>query len=482
MIDVTLMHHQEEGVAFLLARSSGLLAFEQGLGKTLVAIEAFRRLRARRTVGHLLVICPNSLKHTWVKELQLYTPELTHRVISGTMKERRDSFAAANEAVVIINYESARKDITPVRAYLREHRSVLVLDESHLAKNRVSLNATAAMHFASLTPYRWLLTGTPVTNTPADLYSQIHLVADDQPLGSFAYFSTVYEGASGRAVLVDRIAPYLLRRTKEECLDLPEKTFVDIIVPLPPWQRRLYDEARDGLLREVRGMSLSTFQAFAPNALTRLVRLSQIASNPQLLFPDEDRTPAKHAELDAVLEELIANDRKVIVWSYYVDTIRSLIDRYRAHGVLSLYGETPDTLRQAVATQFQDDQTMRVLIANPAAAGSGFTLTAANYAIYETLTWRYDLYAQSQDRNHRIGQTMPVTYLRLLADDTIDTAILDALNRKALLGPQLLGDPEPVSIVTRMTPSDFCQMLETSHLPPVDAPSRSAPSTASSRT
>jgi len=461
----TLMRHQEEGVAFLRSRRSGLVAFEQGLGKTLVAIQAFLSLRAEHLVDRLVVICPNSLKHTWAQEIRRHAPQLAYTVVTGALKQRRHLFATTTADVVLVNYESARQDITIIRAFLSRVRAALVLDESHFAKNRASLNATAATHFASLTPYRWLLTGTPVTNTPADLYSQINLVADDQPLGSFGYFNVTYEGDRGRAALALRIAPYLLRRTKEECLDLPEKTFVDITVPLPAWQRHLYDDARDGILREVRSMSLDAFHAFAPNALTRLLRLTQIASNPRLLFPEEQRAPAKQVELDGVLQELIASGRKVIVWSYYVDTIKSLIARYTPYGVVALYGEVPEADRQVVASRFQEDPQTRVLIANPAVAGSGFTLTAANYAIYETLTWRYDLYAQSQDRNHRIGQTLPVTYVRLLAEDTIDTVILGALNRKALLGPELLGDPESASLVAHMTPEEFCRMIETNQLP-----------------
>jgi SNF2 family DNA or RNA helicase len=458
------MHHQEEGVEFLLSRRSGLIAFEQGLGKTLVAIEAFVRLRAQRAVDHLLVICPNSLKHTWANELARHAPSLQFRIIGGSVKERRELIGDAREPVVIINYEAARKDITPLRAFLRSRRCALVLDESHLAKNRLSLNATAATHFAELTRFRWLLTGTPVTNTPADVYSQIHLVTDGQPLGSFGYFTAVL--GNDTEALARKIKPHLLRRTKEECLDLPDKTFVDLVIPLPAWQRRLYDDARDGLLHEVEGMTDTEFRSFAPNALTKLLRLAQIASNPKLVFEAEARTPAKQEELDHLLEELIgANKRKVIVWSYYVDTIKALRDRYAAYGVVTLFGETPSDERQAIATQFQHDEATKLLVANPAAAGTGFTLTAANYTIYESLTWRYDLYAQSQDRNHRIGQTLPVTYLRLLAEDTIDSAILGGLHRKAQLGPQLLGDVPAHDPVLGLTREEFCRMLTTNRFP-----------------
>src|SRR5207247_5367290 len=113
---------------------------------------------------------------------------------------------------------------------------------------------------------------------------------------------------------------------------------------------------------------------------------------------------------------------------------------YEKYGVVALFGETPSSERQTIATQFQNDDATKLLVANPAAAGTGFTLTAASYAIYESLTWRYDLYAQSQDRNHRIGQSLPVTYLRLIADGTVEQAIAEALARTAQMAGEGLGD------------------------------------------
>jgi len=463
------MSHQWDGVEFLLDRGSGLLAFEQGLGKTLVAIEAFRRLRGG-DADTLLVICPNSLKRTWVAELAKFAPELDAHLVQGVPRTRRRGLALTTAAVVLVNYEAARNEVTAVRALMQRRRCVLVLDESHYIKNYRSLNSVAAQHFAPLARHRWLLTGTPATNTPADLYPHLTIVAGSQPFGSFAAFDATYGSpdttSAQRQTLAAKVAPYIMRRTKEECLDLPDKTFMDIMVELPPWQRRLYDGLRDEIAHEVRGMTRDQFAAFVPTAMSRLLRLSQIASNPALVFTDEARTPGKFTELDRIIDEIVgANGRKVIVWSYYVRTIEALAARYAAHGVASLYGETPAMERQDLAARFQSDATLRVLVANPAAAGVGFTLTAASYAIYETLTWRYDLYAQSQDRNHRIGQRNPVTYIRLIANDTVEQSIAEALARKAEMAGELLGDDLGVSLADRLTPEKFLLLLQTGRLP-----------------
>lgn len=465
-----LLNHQAEGIKFLLNRRAGLLAFEQGLGKTRVAAEAFDQLLVQGKVDTLIVLCPNSLKLSWAAELQRFTPHLDYVVAQGGPKARRRLLGTTTAHVVIVNYEMARNEILAIRALMTRRKAVLVLDESHYVKNYRSLNSTAAHLLAPLTEYRWLLTGTPVTNTPADFYPQLSLVAGSQLLGPFGLFEATYSRhdttSTQRNGLAAMAAPYLLRRTKEECLDLPDKTFVDVVVELPSWQRRLYDALRDELAHEVLGMTKEEFAAFVPTAMARLLRLSQIASNPTLVFPEERRTPGKFAELDRIIEELAgANGRKVIVWSYYVRTIEALAARYADYGAASLYGETPVSDRQALVDRFQSDPSLHVLVANPAAAGTGFTLTAATYTIYETLTWRYDLYAQSQDRNHRIGQRNPVTYIRLIAEGTVEQAIAEALERKAQVAAELVGDVASQSPIANMTPEAFCEILKTGNLP-----------------
>lgn len=467
---IELMAHQEEGLNFLTEARSGLLAFEQGLGKTLVAIEAFQRLFAANAVDAMVVICPNSLKRTWVAELQKFARTLTVEVIDGAAKVRREVLGTSCATVFVVNYETARNEIMALRALLQRRRAVLVLDESHYIKNYRSLNTTAVQHLIPFVAYRWLLTGTPITNSPADIYPQICIVAGGQPFGSYASFEARFGSAKedpvAQKLLSEKIRPFMLRRTKEECLDLPEKTFVDIMVELPPWQRKIYDAMRDDLSHEVEGMTAEEFRRFIPTALTRLLRLSQVASNPSLIIPTDERVPGKVVELDRIIEELVgSNKRKVILWSYYVETIEKLLKRYGRYGTAAIYGGVPASERNRIASQFQEDPELKLLLANPAAAGTGFTLTAANYTIYETLSWRYDYYAQSQDRNHRIGQKSAVTYIRLIAEGTVEQAIVDALAHKALMAGAIVGDDSLPAPITELTRSAFCEMLQTGSLP-----------------
>lgn len=258
----------------------------------------------------------------------------------------------------------------------------------------------------------------------------------------------------------------VLRKTKEECLDLPDKTFIDLRIDLPPWQRKLYDEMRSKMVVEIQAMTGEQYQAFASTALAQLTRLSQLASNPGLLLPDQNQVPAKFEAIEGLVADMLSvPGRKVIIWSNYIKTIESLIERLSSYGTVALYGGVPNNERQAIAKRFQDDPDVRVLIANPAAAGTGFTLTAAAFTIYETLSWRYDHYAQSQDRNHRIGQTEPVTYIRLIANGTIEEAIIQALERKTAMAQSLLGDKSAAMTISQFSKEQMCALLLDNLLP-----------------
>lgn len=460
-----LLQHQHEGVDFLTGRGAGLLAFEQGLGKTFVAIEAFRNLQDEGRADKLLVICPNSLKRNWVAEFTKFAPFVSVEVAEGHPAKRRAVFSESRARVIITSYETARSETTALLALAQRQRTVLVLDESHAAKNWRSLTSTAARTVAPYCKFRWLLSGTPVTNTATDIFTQIDIIEPGRRLlGSLESFTARLEEDPGASFAKDVIDQLVLRRTKDQCLDLPEKSFIDVHIELQPWQRRLYDNMRDEMVCEIEAMSGEQYRMFAPTALAKLTRLVQLACNPSLIFPELDRSPAKFEALDGILADILSvPGRKVILWSNYIRSIETLLERIT--GSVAIYGGTPASERQEIAARFQNDPDVRVLIANPAAAGTGFTLTASSYTIYESLSWRYDHYAQSQDRNHRIGQTEPVTYLRLLASDTIEEAIVSALERKSALARSLLGDEGAGDAISRLTKEEMCELLKNNRLP-----------------
>jgi SNF2 family DNA or RNA helicase len=460
-----LLAHQREGVDFLTGQAGGLLAFEQGLGKTFVAIEAFRRLLEAGKADRLVVVCPNSLKRNWLAEFRKFAPHVSVDIVEGTPKVRRTAFKNSRARVVITSYETARAETTALVALCQRQRTALVLDESHAAKNWKSQTSTAMRIVAPYVAFRWLLSGTPVTNTAADLHTQVQIIEPGKSsLGSAEAFKARLEDDPTATFAKPTFDRLILRRTKEQCLDLPEKTYADLRVELPDWQRRVYDQMRDEMVTEIRNMTGEQYTAYASTALAKLTRLIQIASNPSLIFPELDRLPAKFEALDGLISDILSvPGRKVILWSNYIRTIEQLVHRFP--GAVAIYGATPNDERQGIAQRFQEDPDTRLLIANPAAAGTGFTLTAASYTVYESLSWRYDHYAQSQDRNHRIGQTQSVTYVRLIAADTIEEAVVTALERKSSLARSLLGDQGAGELVTKFSQQEMYDLLTSNRLP-----------------
>jgi len=464
---VELMEHQREGIAFLIEARNGLLAFEQGLGKTLVSIDAFRTVFAASRAQKLLIICPNSLKRNWVAEFEKFAPEFKVAIAEGAPRQRRDVFLNSKAPVVVTSYETARTEVTALLAFAQRQKTALVLDESHAAKNWKSLTSAAARQIAPHCAFRWLLSGTPVTNSPSDLFTQVEILAPGEHLlGSQETFMARIEDdpkASFAKPVFDKL---ILRRTKEDCLDLPAKTFVDIRVDLPPWQRKLYDDMRNEMICEIDAMTGEQYRAFASTALVQLTRLIQIASNPALVLDGIEGTPGKFDALDGIVGDILSvPSRKIIIWSNYVKSVEALLSRLGKFGAVAIYGGTPSEERQAVAGLFQNDPMTRIMVANPAAAGTGFTLTSAAYTIYETLSWRYDHYAQSQDRNHRIGQDKAVTYMRLLAADTIEDAIVKALERKSAMARSLLGDRDDAPAVSELTKDEMRDLLLLNTMP-----------------
>lgn len=462
---VNLFEHQKEGARFLVSRGNGLLAFEQGLGKTLVAIEAFRQMLESGRAERLLVICPNSLKRNWAAEIAKFAPSISVDIAEGAAKERRKTFSNTQARVVVTSYETARNEVTSILALARRKKTILVLDESHATKNAKSQTSVAALQIAPYCCARWLLSGTPVTNKASDLHTQIGIMEPNKALlGSLELFRAKLEEDPSAGFAQDVLHQVVMRRTKEQCLDLPNKLPVDVRLDLPAWQKRIYDDMRDEMICQIKSMNGDEYRAFAPTALTQLTRLIQIASNPSLIFPELERTPAKFEVLDGLIKDILSvSDRKIILWSNYVRSIETLLKRHE--GAVAIYGKIPVSERQEIVTRFQKDPAMRLLIANPSAGGVGFTLTAANYAIYESLSWRYDHYVQSQDRNHRIGQTKPVTYMRLIAADTIEEAIVEALERKSSLAKSLLGDSESGNLVAQLSKEEMCELLISNRLP-----------------
>lgn len=440
-----LLPHQREGVAFLSRRRAAGLFDDPGLGKTRQLIEAVDREVAENTLRGAVILCPNGLKSTWANEIERHS-ESRYAVFGAGRKARRDAFRSLRATFYVINYEAVATELASLRALLRFKPMALVLDESHRIKTPGSRITRAVHELRTDAARRYILTGTPVANKPEDLWSQVFFLDDGASLGAtFDEFRDRYCAPGGGYVGLDELRSRLeniaLRRQKKGTISLPEKTFAHVVVPLRGRQAELYAEMRDELIIWVESLTGEQVAAEGEAILARMVRLAQLASNPGLLDAAYDETPAKIIVLDELIPHYLATKgEKIIVWTSFVANISTLRRRFAQYLPVALHGEMTAKERDDAVRAFLEDPDIRLLVANPAAAREGLTLTTARRAIYLDRTFSLVDYIQSQDRIHRISQTKSCEIILLIARDTIDEFIDFSIAQKQRLAGFAQGD------------------------------------------
>jgi SWI/SNF-related matrix-associated actin-dependent regulator 1 of chromatin subfamily A len=423
-----LFPHQIEGVAFLLGRRRAILADDMGLGKTRQAIVSLRHLTPG---GPRLVVCPASIKRNWAREIQVVAPDASILVVEGTAP------ISPTAEWVIINYDILGRHLADL---LRVPWAALVFDEAHYLKNhtsarsKVSRQLTAAAAAVSPALAVQLLTGTPLTSRPRDLFVLLQLAA--HPLGrSFLSFAKRYcaaekgeygwktGGASNIEELTVQLHGVMLRRSKDDVLALPPKlrTWLAVEVPSGTGARAI---------TKVFELLAGKDTRPAPSRDVELRRRGKL-----LAFLVEARQALAFAKTTATLDFVrgaIDQGEKVIVFSCFDDPIRKLAKELGETAVV-VTGKTPAALRQPLVDRFQNDSDARVFVANIIAGGTGFNLTAATQVVFNDLDWVPTNHWQAEDRAYRIGQTRTVNVTYFVARNTIDDFVQAVLETKAAL-------------------------------------------------
>jgi SNF2 family DNA or RNA helicase len=303
--------------------------------------------------------------------------------------------------------------------------------------------------------YRRILTGSPVTKNPLDLYTQCEFL--DPFLLNFnswyafrnryAIMKTIHvRGRSIQTVhkfqnlgeLSDRLKGFSYRVLKEDCLDLPEKIYMKRHVALTKEQENLYEQMRKTAIANLNGKVTSTV-----TVLTQLMRLQQITCG-HFVADDGTVQTIKNNRLDELMDVLEETENKAIIWAYWqrdVQDIRDAIEKkYGPRSVVDYYGLTPQDERQDNIRRFQNDNECRFLIGTPSTGGYGITLTEANTVIYYSNGYDLEKRLQSEDRAHRIGQKKNVTYIDLIAEDTVDEKIVKSLRKKINIASEVMGE------------------------------------------
>ncbi len=440
--------YQKQGFDFLCHLSrhklGGILADDMGLGKTLQTLTwlEWTRLQQKEKTP-ALVICPASVLHNWRREANRFTPQMRVLVLESGAARHNLRNQIPEYDLIVTNYALLRRDLEALQKF--SFRAV-ILDEAQFIKNPDAQITLSVKQLHS--DQRLALTGTPLENRLLDLWSIVDFV---QPgyLGNQQKFSEKYEPKGENAADEQRIArrrlasklrPLLLRRLKKEvAADLPDRIEQRRDCDLGEAQRKLYlAELRRSREQVMDAVSEKGLGRITIHVLAALTRLRQICCHPQLVNNDSDS--GKTTTFFELLEPLLAENQKVLVFSQFVQMLRILEKECHARGIKThiLTGETKD--RSQVTQSFQEDTNGCVFLLSLRAAGTGLNLTNASYVVLYDPWWNPAVEAQAIDRSHRIGQTRTVNAYRLIAPGTVEEKIWDLQQRKAQTIADVLGE------------------------------------------
>jgi SNF2 family DNA or RNA helicase len=460
--------HQREAFDASAEEQNFALLLDMGTGKTKVTLDTVGALFEKGAIEFVLVVAPKGVIPNWVPEIEAHLPPRIEREIvlwnPSLSKKRRDELnelhtKSSKLKFLLMNVEafSTQKGVDVAELFVNRFKTFMVVDESTTIKNRRAKRTKALCAVGRGAVYRRILTGSPVTRSPLDLFSQMAFL-DPKILGFSSYyaFQGRYSIVSRRTMgahsfnqvvgfrrleeLADKLSAHSYRVKKEDCLDLPDKVYTKREIALTPEQKRAYEQMKKLALARLDSGELSTTK----NVLTQIMRLQQICCGN--LTDDDGETHAlpsnRIKELLDLCEEV---QGKAIIWATWTMDIRSIADalrdRYGVQAVATLHGETPDSDRQQIVENFQDRQSeLRFLVGHPKTGGYGLTLTAASTVIYYSNSYDLELRVQSEDRAHRIGQTNKVTYVDLIVPGTIDEKIVKSLRAKINVADQILGE------------------------------------------
>jgi len=440
---------------------------EMGTGKTKVLIDNLAMLYDKGRVDGALIIAPKGVIGTWYsQEIPTHLPNHIEKIsvlwqanINQKQQDKLDRLFETGEDlhILIMNVEALSTDKGKIFAakFLRAHRPMMVIDESTTIKNPKAKRTRNIIELSKLSMYRRILTGSPVTKNPLDLYSQCEFL-DSYLLDFSSYYAfrnryaemkdayiggrtiSLVAGFKNLSELAETLKSFSYRVLKEDCLDLPDKIFIKRQIALTSEQNKLYKQMKEQALAEMNGKQVTTV-----NVLTQLMRLHQITCG-HFAADDGSIQKIKNNRLNELLDVLEEIEGKAIIWAHYQYDVKNIIKEIKKiHGpgsVVDYYGLTPHDKRQGYIKKFQNDEKCRFLVGTPQTGGYGITLTAANTVIYYSNGYDLEKRLQSEDRAHRIGQHKPVTYVDILAEETVDEKIVKALRKKVNIASEVLGE------------------------------------------
>ena len=457
--------HQKKALEMSWDKESFAYFMEMGTGKSKVLIDNIAMLYNAGKINGALIVAPKGVYKNWFdSEIPTHMPDYIEKKM-GLWRTKPDDKAlkplfstGAELHILIMNVEafSTKKGMDFADKFLSSHKALMGIDESTTIKNPAAKRTKNIVSLRPLTKYRRILTGSPVTKSPLDLFSQCYFLDPfllDQ--SSYYVFRTRYAvcrkiNVSGRSVeivvgyrnlgeLSEKLKEFSYRVLKDDCLDLPKKTFVKRTVELTDEQKKLYKQMKQEAIAFLNGKMVTS-----ATVITQLMRLHQITCG-HFTSNDGEVQDVKSNRIGQLMDVLEEMEGKAVIWAHYRYDIRKIVEaiskKYGENAVVTYYGDTSTDDRQKAITKIQDPESpVRFIVGTPQTGGYGITLTGASTMIYYSNGYDLEKRMQSEARIDRIGQEKPMTYIDLIAEDTIDTKIVTSLRNKVNIASEIMGE------------------------------------------
>lgn len=448
-----LREYQKRGFMWLKTLKyngfGGILADDMGLGKTLQVIALLLSETAEaQSAGQplALIVCPASLVYNWSSEINRFAPELSVKMVTGSVQERQDLLKACGAGdILITSYDLLKRDL---EAYQALTFAVQVVDEAQYIKNYNTQAARAVKEVGA--GFKLALTGTPIENRLSELWSIFDYLMPGY-LYTYTHFRNSYEAPivqtqdeQARKRLQKMIRPFVLRRLKKDVLtDLPDKLEENLYARLEGEQQELYDAHVRRLRLILDQKSEEEFRKGKIQILAELTKLRQLCCDPELLYENYGGESAKTRLCLDIVRNAVSGGHKILLFSQFTTMLDKICGEFRKEGIsyYILTGETSKEERRRLVDSFQTDDTS-VFCISLRAGGTGLNLTAADIVIHYDPWWNLAVQNQATDRTHRIGQENVVNVYKLIAKDTIEEKITRLQEKKKELADQMLNAEE----------------------------------------
>lgn len=435
------LNHQKEAIEKLVGTKRFILADDMGLGKTTSTIIAALETKAKK----ILIICPASLKINWMREIQNYTDRSVYICEGKNFSDEHD-FVIVNYDIIKNFYDIKNKEDSPI---YKVNFDLIIIDEAHYLQNAQAQRTKLVNSFAKRTERLWLLTGTPMTSRPINYYNLLNLIESPVAQNWMAYAIRYCEGyqfriggnrkvwnvngASNLDELRDRTSKQILRRLKEDVLDLPDKIITPVYLRL---KSRLYEE--------LMGEYYDWYRTKKEESSSLTLQFSKLTKVRQIIATEKISSTIELAE------NIVEQGKKVIIFTNFTDSLERIVEHFGKQCVF-VDGSSSKIARQNSVDRFQDDEKIKVFVGNIKAAGVGLTLTSAQAVIMNDLSFVPSDHSQAEDRAYRYGQNSNVSVYYPIFENTIEGAIYDILSKKKQIIGTVMGDS--------MDKSDFAEEI-----------------------